>query len=1193
MAVPQDRVTRKDFIRRRRQGGFVGRATELALFRENLSRPPERNDNFELLFHVAGAAGSGKTSLLHEWEKIAREVNAVTAFVGDEAHDAVDTMEGIASQLSRQACPLKNFEKALREYKQRRVEAEAVATIPSSTATEASPSSLVASQLLLTGLGSVPGVGAIVGAVDPGQVALGADRMRSAVSGRFSKANELDASPISTLTQLFTKDLCAAAERHPWIVLFLDSFETTHKSLGSWIQDLLFNERYEELPLNVVVALGGQQELDAGQWNDWRDQVCQVELDVFTESEARSLLAARGVTDEATIIEVFRLSDRLPVLVSTLAQSAVTNPEVLPDPAETAVERFLGSEMDEVNRETVLTCAYPLYLNEDIFQGLGLDVGGDVYPWICSLPFVSDQAGRRRYHEIVRSPMLRLQRQESPTRWRSRHRQLADMFNSWQEQLQQDRELDDVVAWAIPEWRDWHLSYLYHSLCENPRGLATVVPQEGFAACLHGEGPIYQWLQTLHQAGIDSGDAQLQDWSRRLEGAASADGEISLSVLETLSKMRELSDTDRSVALWLRGQILCRENRYDEALHELNKSVEITEDFLPAILVRALILLSLGKVQPALLDLDRVIDADPTGELMPLARVTSLAARGTFPTYSSVEEESASWDSDAPMNILARAEYLATSGRPRESLAELDRMPAELDELTSLTLVQRARALAMLSRNDEALSCVDEALEIWPDFTPLLTQRSEILSAVGRVPEALEDIQRAMELNPNLPGTIISYCRILITMGRSADAFSKVDGLLQSSPNLALGLIIRSALHLEFGRRREALADAEAAQEISPDDIRGHISLAEALMANGRFAGALAEIEVALGADLVYPIALCVRARIFLAMGEAEKAAEDANKALSGDKELALALVIRSITAVILGRDLRQALDDVNLALEKNPHLVMAHATRAQVLSAMGRQFDAVRYLSTFLKMSPDSLLVVVARSSIYASLGRTKEALEDLNRSLSINPNFEPALIDRSELLLSSGRPAEALRDLEKLVQMGSILDVTDRIEGARAMQVVGRAGVGELSGTSGSHSAGRDLQALELAIAENPHDFASREERVEALLRADRIDEAMFDITEVVEQTPDRVSARLLRAEINLALGNADIALDDLNQALQCDPDDIQVLANRGCVLEILGDAEAAMSDLNRAVEIAPHDEWVKGVWSHLMESSSNEER
>ncbi|WP_327133492.1 ATP-binding protein [Streptomyces sp. NBC_01343] len=305
--------SRQELIRRRRSSTFIGRHGEGAAFRDALKQSPDEAPQF--LFHVRGPAGVGKSTLVRQLETVAREGQAVTAYVDESVADVVETMEVISAQFAQQGVALKGFDKLLATYRQRRHEADAGMATAAAGADAAaggspapSPSSVIASQLGLVGLGMLPGVGAFTGAVDPNQVAAGADRVKALLSTRLRSHGdvELVLSPLDALTPVFLEELGEVARKHPWIVLFFDTYERTGPMLDTWLRDVLGSDRYGELPANVLVTLAGQSRLAARCWEDWHDLVTDWPLEVFTDAEARRLLTGKGVTDER--VEVSRAS---------------------------------------------------------------------------------------------------------------------------------------------------------------------------------------------------------------------------------------------------------------------------------------------------------------------------------------------------------------------------------------------------------------------------------------------------------------------------------------------------------------------------------------------------------------------------------------------------------------------------------------------------------------------------------------------------------------------------------------------------------------------------------------------------------------------------------------------------------------------------------------------------------------------
>jgi hypothetical protein len=446
----------------------------MSAFRENLGRGLEADD-YQFLFHVRGNAGVGKTSLVLQWEAVAREQGAATAYLDDTVHSAVEAMEAVGERLGRQGLELRRFNKLLATFRQRAHEAQSA--LGGQTAAEeggaaqppsASLSGSVAAQVGLVGLGMVPVVGALAGAVDPQQVAQGADRLWAALGARMRSHDDvrLVMDSVRSLTPVFLEDLAEAVRRRPWVVLFLDVYERTGPVLDEWLRDIAFGEVHGVLPANVQIVLSGQGRLDARCWGDWLDLVTEVPLEVFTEEETRALLALQGITDERVVEVVLRLSGRLPVLVHTLAQTRPASAGTIGDPSGTAVERFLKWETDPSRRAAALACSLPLQFDEDVYRAVAPPEAAEQYPWVRRLAFVTDQAGQCRYHDVVRTPMLRLQRTQSPARWRAAHKSLAETFRAWREKREEGVPAED--RWGDTVWREHRSNETYHRLCAEP-----------------------------------------------------------------------------------------------------------------------------------------------------------------------------------------------------------------------------------------------------------------------------------------------------------------------------------------------------------------------------------------------------------------------------------------------------------------------------------------------------------------------------------------------------------------------------------------------------------------------------------------------------------------------------------------------------------------------------------------------------
>lgn len=761
----------------------MGRRNELAVFRETFARDPEEAD-FPFLFHVRGNGGVGKSTLVRQWEAAAREqTSVVTAFVGDDVHDAVEAMEAVSVRLGRQGHPLKRFDKQLATYRQRRHQAEG--SVPASQPAPGepgaaepgpSPAGTVAAQVALAGLGGlVPGAGALVGAIDPQQVALGADRVRAMLNTRLRSHDDvhLVMNPLAGLAPAFLDDLTDVADRCERVVLIFDVYERTGPVLDAWLRTIAFGDEYGSLPVNVQIVLSGQLRLDTRVWGDCMGQVTEVSLDVFSEEEARTLLATHGVTDEAGIELVLRLSGRLPLLVDMLARSDPGRNAGIGDPSETAVERFLKWEPDEERREAALACALPLLVDEDVYRAVVPEAAGGSYAWLRGLAFVSPQDGRCRYHDVVRAAMLRLQRTRSPARWQEAHLRLAELFGRWRLAMEADIGGDSDDRWGDAAWREHRLNETYHRLCANPRtALPDALRQSAHAVGLD-VATLRRWAQILGGAGVDTDSEVLVSWGRRLEAVAEQETP-GVAALSMLLRAPELDTAGRALAYTIRAEEHRDVGDDEKALQDCVEAVALTPD-----------------------------DARPHAGLGETYRVL---------------------------------------GRHEEAVAACSRA-VEIEPRHALAYGSRGDAYRNLGRHDEAFADFARAIEIDPVYAWAHGRRAQTYEAMGRHGDALADYSRAIELDPQYMWALGCRGEVYERLGRREEALADLTAAAELDPRSDWILNSRTRVLLSLGRHEEALADSVLALEVDPEDSWNHFFHGLALCA----AGSRPEGEASLG----------------------------------------------------------------------------------------------------------------------------------------------------------------------------------------------------------------------------------------------------------------------------------------------------------------------------------------------------------
>ncbi|MGW7544435.1 tetratricopeptide repeat protein [Streptomyces sp. NPDC054770] len=807
------RPSMQELIGRRRRAGFVGRVDERAAFRRNLELPPE-DERHRFLFHVHGDAGVGKTFLVRELEQIAREAGALTAYVDEGAGSVPEAMTAMARQFAAQGRRFKELERLLAVHRERRHEAEA-ALVMGDPAEPDGPSagSLAVARAAQVGLGMVPVAGAFAVALDADRLAQGADRLRARF--RSQEDAQLVLSPERVLTPVLLGELAGAADTAPWIVLLLDTYERTGPFLGPWLHDVMTTDRYGTLPANVVVVTSGQHPFDTARWGGFADFMTDLPLGPFTEAEARGLLADKGVRDEPVVAEVLRLAGGLPVLVSTLAESGAVGPEEVGDPSATAVDRFLKWERDPVRRAAALAGALPRRLDEDAFRSVldgPEDQAAALFAWLRSMPFVSERGGRLQYHDVVRAPMLRLQRLRSPQGWARRHTRLAEAYG--RRRAEAEAGLSPEELWADEEWRELRLGESYHLLCARPRAALPAVLADVVTACAHGDEVVRPWARLLAEAGQDADAEAVRTRGGELSRALAGGG---LAELIRLLLGRARGDEPWRATAWaLRADALARDSAHERALEDYDRALALDPDLVRAHRGRAVTRGGTGDYEGALADLDRVLELEPDNPW-------NVILRGEHHRLARHHDEAMADLSEGIRRDPTSEFALASRGAAHERHGDLDAALADFDHALELkpdyawAFARRARVWRGLDDQVRRLADLDHALALQPDWAWGRCERGDALRVTGRDEEAMADYDRALELDPGYASAYASRGASLSNLGRQEEALTDLNRALALNPDYSWALAMRARVRRRLGDLPGMREDLCRAAAMDPD----------------------------------------------------------------------------------------------------------------------------------------------------------------------------------------------------------------------------------------------------------------------------------------------------------------------------------------------------------------------------------------
>jgi tetratricopeptide (TPR) repeat protein len=962
----------QDAVRRRKAAGFVARADELTRFRANLALAVDDPDR-RFIFCVHGDGGVGKTFLGHRLREIAESYGAVAAWTDDRRVFSVpEAMEELADDLSGQGVDMGGFTKLLGTYLQRRHELEAD---PDAPAGAASFVTRAAVRVGLHAAHAVPGVGGLAESVDPNALAEQADRLRLFLGKKFNRHEDVRMllSPLDALTPAFAADLQRAARHRP-LVLFFDTYEQTGPLLDGWLRSLLDGD-YGDLPEDLLVTIAGRDPL-SDNWSEYEPVLADVPLAPFTEDEARLFLTSKGVTDEQVVQVILTVSGRLPLLLVTLAETQPTDPGQVGDPSGGAVQRFLRWEADPARRALAVAAAVPRAINEDVLGVLITDrrsaddaKRGQLFDWLRSLAFVDNDGGRCVYHEVVRSAMLRLERSQSPVRWRERHRALAAAYQEWRAEISAEN------SWGDAEWRARKIEETYHRLCADPGKALPGALSEIVYALGNSVSNAAQWAQMISQAGGDTCVEDVRTWGQRLEESLRVrQHEASVACVNLLLSDSTIAREATSEALGIRGGALHALGRIDDALADFDAAISLAPADKRGHASRGEAFRQLGRVDEAFADFSRALELDAEYGFV-------LSRRGEIYRVTGRREDALiDFNSALQLNsqdawaLASRGATYVDMGRYDDALSDLDHA-LQLNPDYAFALASKGITCALVGRYDAALSNLDRAIHLDPGYVWAIASRVVTYGLVDRYQEALPDLKQLIELDPGNVWALTSRGITYGMLGRYDDALSDLDHALQLNPDYAFALSRRGATYRLVGRYDDALSDLDRAIQLNPEDAWALASRSATYSDIGHYDDALSDLNhvVQLIPLDAWPIAW--RGATYGLMGRYDDALADLDRAVEIGPKYDLAVAGRGHILRRIGR-YQEALADSDHAIELATKDYRCHYDRALSLIGLGETASGVRAFERAAELARSAILMTEANGSDFYNLAIYQAAL-------------------------------------------------------------------------------------------------------------------------------------------------------------------------------------------------------------------------
>lgn len=420
--------------------------------------------------------------------------------------------------------------------------------------------------------------------------------------------------------------------------------------------------------------------------------------------------------------------------------------------------------------------------------------------------------------------------------------------------------LDAADQWLVATGHpDWRAGVLYqraqvHSLIGDARK-AVDVAQEALAAYVAGS-PGYSLAS--HRNTLGNFLSQCGRLTEAISHFQAVLDDPGSSTHDRLTALRYLAD----------GTV--DKGQGEEALRIADEAVELAQGLdyraaARALAGRALVHRKLDRFDEALADYGKAIELSPEEDWV-------IANRGeTFRLMRRYEEALADFDRAIELDA-TYAWAIASRGQVNRALERYDQALTDFDRAIELSPdaawmhANRGETKRLTKRYDDALTDFDRAIEINLTYAWAIASRAQTHQALQRYDQALTDYDHAIELDPDAAWMYANRGETRRLAKRYREALSDFDRAIQSNPSY-WNIASRGQVYQALERYDEALADFDRAIELKSDIAWIYASRADTKRLAKNYFGALSDLGRTIELNPTYTWALEMQAKLRRKLG--------------------------------------------------------------------------------------------------------------------------------------------------------------------------------------------------------------------------------------------------------------------------------------------------------------------------------------
>ncbi|MEG4418451.1 tetratricopeptide repeat protein [Microcoleus sp. LAD1_D5] len=333
--------------------------------------------------------------------------------------------------------------------------------------------------------------------------------------------------------------------------------------------------------------------------------------------------------------------------------------------------------------------------------------------------------------------------------------------------------------------------------------------------------------------------------------------------------------------------------------------------------------------------------------------------------------------------------------------------------------VQKERCLNKLERYDEALECLDKAIEIDSNYAMVWANRGDVLDNLKRYDEALVSYDRAIKLDENDPWHWAKRGYLLNNLKHYEEALKSFDMAIELDENDPWAWVQRGDVLDNLQRYEEALESCDMAIELDENDPWAWVQRGNILDNLQRYEEALESCDMAIELDANYKWAWATRSNVLNYLERYEEALESYDRAIELDANDSPVWVLRGNVLKNLKR-YEEALESYDRAIKLDANDRWAWAFRGIVLNNLKRYDEALVSFDRAIELDPNDKWNWVQRGHVLDDLKRYEEALVYYDRAIELDVNYQLALVLRGNVLKNLKRYEEALISCDKAIELG-----------------------------------------------------------------------------------------------------------------------------------------------------------------------------